>query len=153
MNLQVQVKDTRGVLLASGPATCGRAFPEIEIDLTHKGPPGLLVYTLHLVARPQKGDFLRGDCNGDGQVTGSVTDAVLLLSYNFTGGREPPCLAACDANGDGQVLGQVADAIYLLEFGFLGGSPPSAPYPACGPGTEPDHALGCKAPPSACGGG
>jgi sugar lactone lactonase YvrE len=30
--------------------------------------------------------FLRGDCNGDGMVRGSVTDALYLLSFSFLGG-------------------------------------------------------------------
>jgi hypothetical protein len=91
--------------------------------------------------------FTRGDCNGDGNVIGEVTDAVFLLSYNFTGGPEPPCLAACDANGDGSVVGEVSDAIYLLAYNFLGGPPPAAPFPERGPGTLPgDAVLGCKIP-------
>ncbi len=95
--------------------------------------------------------FLRGDCNGDGQAEGQVTDAVFLLTYNFLGGPKPACLAACDANGDGRVEGQVTDAVYLLTFNFLGGSPPVAPFPDCGAGAlERDKALGCETPPAAC---
>jgi hypothetical protein len=48
-------------------------------------------------------------------VVGEVSDAVYLLSYNFTGGARPPCFAACDANGDGSFTGGVADAVYLLQ--------------------------------------
>jgi hypothetical protein len=95
--------------------------------------------------------FLRGDCNSDGQVTGVVTDAVFLLTFNFLGGTRPGCLAACDANGDGQVTGVVTDAVYLLTYNFLGGPPPAAPFPACGPGELPrDDALGCELEPEAC---
>jgi hypothetical protein len=96
--------------------------------------------------------FRRGDCDGDGQVKGLVTDAVVLLNFNFLGGRRPPCLAACDADGDGEVLGVVTDAVYLLNFNFLGGPAPRAPFPGCGPGTERDAALGCERPPASCGG-
>jgi regulation of enolase protein 1 (concanavalin A-like superfamily) len=100
---------------------------------------------------PTIGPFLRGDCNGDGQVSGQVTDAVFLLNFNFTGGAVPPCLAACDANGDGQVTGQVTDAVYLLQFNFLGGPPPPAPFPECGRSTrEADLAIGCITPPERC---
>jgi hypothetical protein len=63
--------------------------------------------------------FLRGDCDGDGVIAGRVTDAVFLLRFNFRGGVEPPCLAACDGNGDGHVLSQVTDAVYILRFNFL----------------------------------
>jgi hypothetical protein len=95
--------------------------------------------------------FLRGDCDGNGDATGQVTDAVVLLSYNFLAGSEPACLAACDADGDGRVTGAVTDAIYLLNFNFRAGPPPVAPFPTCGAGTrESDAVLGCDRPPSIC---
>jgi hypothetical protein len=98
---------------------------------------------------PEPIPFLRGDCDGDGRVTGQVTDAVFLLQFNYSGGAEPPCLAACDANGDGSVLGEVTDAIYILRFNFLGGPEPAAPFPRCGLSTSgADAALGCEAPPA-----
>jgi len=88
--------------------------------------------------------FIRGDCNGDGQVTGQVTDAVFLLNYNFLGGEVPPCSAACDINADGAWTGQVTDAVYILNYNFLGGPAPPAPFPKCGVSTlESDEALGC----------
>ena len=91
--------------------------------------------------------FVRGDCNGDGNVRGVVTDAVVMLNFNFLGGVTPPCLAACDANGDGQFRGSVTDAVYLLNFNFLGGPPPAEPFPACGVSVDPgDLALGCAEP-------
>ena len=93
------------------------------------------------------GPFVRGDCNGDGRVTGQVTDAVFLLNYNFLGGSPPPCSAACDINGDGAWMGQVTDAVYILNYNFLGGLPPPAPFPACGLSTlESDETLGCTTP-------
>ena len=89
--------------------------------------------------------FLRGDCNADGVATGQVTDAVFLLTYNFLGGEEPPCLAACDANGDGEVEGQVTDAVHLLTHNFLSGAPPVLPFPRCERSTvRSDAALGCE---------
>jgi len=93
------------------------------------------------------GLFIRGDCNGDGQVTGQVTDAVFLLNYNFLGGAVPPCSAACDINGDGQWMGQVTDAVYILNYNFLGGTAPPAPFPKCGTSTlATDITLGCVTP-------
>lgn len=92
----------------------------------------------------EAGRFVRGDCNGDGEVAGQVSDAIFHLSYNFLGGREPPCLAACDANGDGKAEGQVADAIYLLQFNFMGGPPLPPPYPDCAAGGDSDIVLGCR---------
>ena len=97
------------------------------------------------------GPFLRGDCDGDGTAGGTVTDAIVLLSFNFLGGAEPPCLAACDANGDGEVAGQVTDAVYVLQFGFLGGPPPASPFPGCGVSVlAGDVALGCRIPHASC---
>ena len=94
--------------------------------------------------------FLRGDCNQDGEVAGTVGDAVFLLNVNFLGRGEPACLAACDADSDGEVAGTVQDAVYLLNFSFQGGPPPGAPFPACGEGTETDVALGCAQPGTVC---
>lgn len=96
--------------------------------------------------------FLRGDCNGDG-VSSDVSDALRVLTFNFLGGVELPCAAACDANGDGEVFGVVTDAIAMLVFSFLGGPPPPAPFDACGPLTDPgDVSLGCL-DSGGCGGG
>ena len=93
--------------------------------------------------------FVRGDCNGDGEVEGQVADAVALLLFSFRGGAEPTCLAACDANADGEVGGQVTDAVYLLSHNFLGGPAPLAPFPDCGPPEfNTDRALGCRDVPS-----
>jgi hypothetical protein len=98
-------------------------------------------------ARPH---FIRGDCNGDGRFGGETADIIALLSYNFLGGAEPPCLAACDANGDGNVLGITQDAIYILNYLFLGtGPPPAPPFPACGEGTRGDYEdVGCESYPA-----
>ena len=94
--------------------------------------------------------FLRGDCDGDGRVDAAATDAVFLLSFNFLGKKEPPCLAACDVNGDGEVRGRVDDALYLLNFLFLGGQAPGAPYPRCGPMDDAAEALGCETESTRC---
>jgi len=95
--------------------------------------------------------FIRGDCNGDGQVTGQVTDAVFLLNYNFLGMGAPPCSAACDVNGDGSWTGQVTDAVYILNYNFMGMTPPPAPFPGCGISTlASDEALGCETATTNC---
>ena len=89
--------------------------------------------------------FLRGDCNADGQTSGSVADAVFLLRYIFTRGQEPPCLAACDPDADASVT--LTDAIYLLRFNFAEGSAPVAPFPACGETErDSDFDVGCRTP-------
>ena len=111
-----------------------------------EGPP----QSARVTAPPISPPFVRGDCNGDGQVGGTVSDVVFLLSFLFLGAERPDCVAACDANGDGGVVGQVTDAVYLLAFLFQGGSPPPSPYPRCGDGTGRDERLGCDE--SSCGG-
>lgn len=86
--------------------------------------------------------FIRGDCNGDDD-TSSVTDAIYHLTFNFLGGVEIPCLAACDVNGDGDI-NNVTDAIHLLTVNFLGVFTVPAPYPGCGPpSVATDLDLGC----------
>ena len=96
--------------------------------------------------------FVRGDCNGDGEITGVVTDAVFLLTFNVTGGVFPQCVAACDADGDGEVRGVVTDAVYILTFNFLGGLAPAQPFPDCGRGTDNDAELTCEQPTGGCAG-
>ena len=84
--------------------------------------------------------FLRGDCDGDGRTSGSVTDGVALLQYSFLRGPTPPCLAACDVDGDGTVSG-ITDAVYIFMYSFLGGPAPPEPFPACGKDNE--ESLSC----------
>ena len=99
------------------------------------------------ISRPA---FLRGDCNQDGVVCGSVSDLVRLVEGCFLDGPPPPCEAACDANGDGQVCGSVTDVVYLANFCFLGnGPPPPPPWPACA-AAENAGEMRCEEP-SWCG--
>jgi hypothetical protein len=92
--------------------------------------------------------FVRGDCDGDGFVGGSVTDPVYYLNWAFAGGTAPDCPAACDADGDGFVGGSVTDPVYYLNWAFAGGTAPPAPFPGCGRGSAEDEALGCGTPPA-----
>ncbi len=89
-------------------------------------------------------EFNRGDCNGDG-FAGDIADPLALLFFNYLGGVELPCRAACDAcdaNGDGDASG-LGDAFYLLQYMFLAG--PVAPFGrGCGPGLlATDRMLDC----------
>jgi hypothetical protein len=90
--------------------------------------------------------FLRGDCDGDGFVGGSVNDPIVYLNWAFGGAEEPSCLAACDADDDHFVGGSVTDAIYYLSWAFLGGPPPPPPFPACGLSDIEDVVVGCETP-------
>lgn len=101
--------------------------------------PGLLVFALPAFVRAEDPPFVRGNANGDRGI--DIADAVFILTFNFRGGRAPPCLDAADANDDGRP--DISDAIFLLNFLF-GGSrrPPPAPYPNPGADPTPDS-LGC----------
>ena len=85
--------------------------------------------------------FLRGDADGSGEFMGLV-DGLFILTWNFQGGPEPPCLVAADSDGD-EILNGLVDALYLLAHQFGGGPPPPAPYPNCGPDPDPATSLGC----------
>ena len=97
-------------------------------------------------------DFVRGDANGDGDIT--VADAVFVLGYLFGGGPRPRCLDAADANDNEGI--NIADAIALLGHLFGNEGPLPEPFVVCGPDPSPSG-LSCLeyACPSAedpCGG-
>ncbi len=148
-----------GVAVAAGPYTVTGDVIEITVaDLGPGGPPQNA--SIKGIAIERVGDagdcggggdgvgpFVRGDCNGDGNVIGQVGDAIFVLNFNFLGGPVPACMAACDSNADGNVIGQVGDAIYTLNFNFLGGPAIPEPFPECATSTdESDIALGCETP-------
>ena len=85
--------------------------------------------------------FVRGDCNNDGQ--NDISDPVYLLGNLFPSGPPNPifCADACDANNDGAI--DIADAIAILSALFGEMTIPLPPPDVCGvdPGT-PD-ALDC----------
>ena len=131
-----------------GPEVYVAGFTEgVMPDQDGEGNTDGFIHRLDQPPTEEVGPFLRGDCDGDGAATGTVTDAVFNLEFNFQGGDLPPCLAACDTNGDNMVLGQVTDAVYDLMFNFRGGPPPPRPFPECGPSSAlGDLALGCEFP-------
>jgi hypothetical protein len=154
LELELMVGDRPVERFVSGVVEATGEFPAISVTVEIHLMPACTDTIFTLVATPSTDlrSFVRGDCNVDGDVAGSVSDAVFLLNFNFLGGTRPSCFAACDADADGQVSGVVTDAVYLLTFNFLGGPPPPAPFPGCGPGTEADTALGCETPPESCAG-
>jgi hypothetical protein len=129
----------------------GRNGSPVDLDILW---PGGFTQTVEGVAVDQlvtigiSPSFLRGDCNGDGSVGGNLNDAILLLSWAFWGGKEPPCLAACDMNGDGTASGSPVDAVLILTYAFRDSPSPPAPFPDCD--LETDRTLGCETPPAAC---
>ena len=84
------------------------------------------------------GNFIRGDCNNNGQVGGSLGDPVASLKFLFLGTFSPPCINACDFNDDGAV--SVQDAVNQFGWMFQSGTGPPPPTPTgaafpgdCGP--------------------
>lgn len=82
--------------------------------------------------------FVRGDADGDGEV--SLADPMAILYTLFSRQRDVVCLDTADANDDGKV--NVTDAVFLIRHLFLGGRPPSGPFPTAGFDPTPDG-MGC----------
>jgi hypothetical protein len=98
--------------------------------------------------------FVRGLCTGSlNSSDPQITDAILLLSFLFLGGAEPPCRAACDSNASGAL--ELTDAIVVLSYLFTGGAPPTGwvdGNPTCevfAAGT-PGFEIGCVTPLATC---
>ena len=91
------------------------------------------------------GPFVRGDCDNNGTVGGSPTEAIVLLNFAFRGGVAPSCLAACDAEANGSI--GITDALRILRHSFLGVGEPDAPFPDCiASDLGTDVELGCENP-------
>ena len=83
---------------------------------------------MNLRASPPEGpDFIRGDCNDDGDL--DVADAVNGLNILF-GNTKTECEVSCDANDDDTF--DISDSVYSLTHLFQMGSPPPEPFPGCG---------------------
>jgi hypothetical protein len=84
------------------------------------------------------GQFIRGDSDGDGEL--SIADPVRTLNYLFLGTVALSCLDAADANDSGGI--DLSDATFTLGFMFNGDRAPPAPFP--GKGSDPtSDSLGC----------
>ncbi|MGB5107522.1 MAG: dockerin type I domain-containing protein [Candidatus Zixiibacteriota bacterium] len=68
--------------------------------------------------------YLCGDADGNDIVT--ISDAVYLINYIFSGGPAPSPLLSADADCNGIVT--ISDAVYLINYIFAGGP---APCSAC----------------------
>jgi hypothetical protein len=71
-------------------------------------------YTYHLYFRTP------GDVDLDGRL--SISDAVYLINWIFSGGATPNPVQAADLNCDGH--GSVSDVVYLIRYIFAGGAAP-----------------------------
>ncbi len=65
--------------------------------------------------------FLPGDADSNGKIT--VSDAVYLINYIFSGGTPPTPTSSGDADCSGSL--SISDAVYLINFVFAGGPPPA----------------------------
>jgi hypothetical protein len=127
------------VSLASGDVVIQGEVAGIPIS----GDAGLIA------AAPTCALFRRGDTDGDGAI--GLTDAVVLLDYQFQGGASPGCFDAADADDSGVL--DLSDAVYSLSWQFLGGPPPPAPGPGpCGADSTPASPPfpDCSYPPASC---
>ncbi len=66
--------------------------------------------------------YVCGDANGSSLVT--ISDAVYLINYIFSGGQAPDPLESGDANCSGGI--SISDAVYLINYIFAGGPVPCA---------------------------
>ena len=70
---------------------------------------------------------LRGNVNDDDGEDPNVADLTYLVSYLFTGGPQPPCMAEASVDGDPLDETAVTDVTRLVSYLFLGG----ADFPSC----------------------
>ena len=73
-------------------------------------------------------DFLRGECNGDGEI--NLSDVLLQLFILFADAATPACADACDINDDGTL--NLADVVHQVDFLFRDGATPAEPFPSFG---------------------
>ncbi len=70
-------------------------------------------------------DYICGDADGTTNIT--ISDAVMLINYIFSGGPAPTPLIAGDADCSGLVT--ISDAVYLINYIFAGGAAPCTNCP------------------------
>ncbi len=107
-----------------------------DADLT--SIPSITLVPATMTIQACSGNFIRGDCNNNGKVGGSLGDPVASLKFLFLGTFSPPCINACDFNDDGAV--SVQDAVNQFGWMFQSGTGPPPPTPTgaafpgdCGP--------------------
>ncbi len=120
-----------------------RAFYLAE-DLSELKPLEIGTFRRRKEGDPLKSEFRRGDVDMSGKV--NLTDAILILRYNFYGDTIR-CVDAGDVDDIGTA--GVDDAILLLGYLFFGLDAPTDPGPAhCGEDVVPDELPDCE--PGAC---
>lgn len=104
---------------------------EVDLTVSLGGATDLVAFAYELPP-----DFVRGDIDGDGDVT--MQDATLLSRIALGEASDPgtqPNHDAWDTNDDGII--DFGDSVLILEYLFASGAPPAAPYP--GAGQDPDN--------------
>lgn len=107
-------------------------------SITEAGVDLLEIQQISCAGAPQppvENDFVRGDCNVDGQ--NDISDAVQILEVLFGSPTDFPCADACDFNDGGGV--DLADVVLILQDLFEGSGGIGA---VCG-GDVTTDAIGC----------
>ena len=118
----------------------GQLSTRISSPVVHVIIGAFIFSAVHIATPLHAVDFVRGDANGDGEVT--FADVHTLIHHLFHG-LSLECDDAGDWDDDGN-LG-LTDAVEIFQSLVLDeGHPPYAPYPE--PGPDPtDDSLGCAA--------
>ena len=101
----------------------------------------LVPYLKPAVIEVYEESFIRGDVNGDGELT--IADPLANLSYQFLDGWVS-CKDAADLDDNGEI--SITDPSMNLSYQFGSGSPPGFPFPYCGPDTTVDQ-INCECDP------
>lgn len=111
-----------GLTLSSVGVLSGTPLNAGTIDFTARVVDATGSFDEQLLNLKINEPFLCGDADANLVVT--ISDAVYLISYIFTGGPAPVPVGAGDADCNGIVT--VSDAVYLIAYIFTGGPAPCA---------------------------
>ena len=100
------------------PDTSGRLKVANLLEQFFKTSDYTKVWFLKGIAVP-----VSGDADGNGQIT--ISDAVFLINYIFSGGPAPTPVLSGDA--DCSKLVTISDAVFLINYIFSGGPAPCRP--------------------------
>lgn len=122
----------------AGFLPAGTKSMRISLEIVNNSPNEHVFWDNLRIDIVDGADFIRGDCNGDGET--DISDAICILFFKFKGSAIS-CEDAADLNDDG--VADITDVIHLLGHLFLDGPAPGKPYPGCGPDPMPDG-LACQ---------
>lgn len=98
------------LLIQIATGGCGSFSYTSSVELPNEGVPA---------------DFVCGDADANSLVT--ISDAVYLINYIFSGGPAPSPLLSGDVDCNGLVT--ISDVVYLINYIFAGGAAPCASCP------------------------